>query len=152
MGRKEGKKEGEKKGGRGKEEGQSLRGILVNFQMRLWRRLGMIKWHVQWVGQKGLGWSCPVCGVGQALHDSVLLFCMSFSYQKSNLSLIFCSSRAEPCMCYGPYVETCLSTASQMVPPSTRRSHAETFKGSVRLGSTGRNACCDVIPSLVQAR
>ena len=43
MGRKEGKKEGEKKGGRGKEEGQSLRGILVNFQMRLWRRLGMIK-------------------------------------------------------------------------------------------------------------
>lgn len=76
-------------------------------------------------------------------------FCVSFSYRESDLFLIFCTGGAERCMCYGPYVETCLSTASQMVPNNTQRIHLETFIGSVYFESTGSYAYCDVIPYLL---
>lgn len=77
---------------------------------------------------------------------------MSFSCQESDLFLIFCTSEAVPCMCYGPYVETCLSAASQMVPNSLQRSHLETFIKSAHFESTGSNAYCDVIPHSKQSK
>lgn len=55
-------------------------------------------------------------------------------------------------MCYGPYVETCLSTASQMVPNSTQRIHLETFRGSAHFETTRSKACCDVIPYSKQCK
>lgn len=138
MGREEGKKKGQGEGRtwKGREEGQSWLDTLFNFQMRELRRLAVKTWHVQWVGEKELEWSSPVCTLGPALH-SVLLLLYEFLISRERPFFIFCTSGAEPCVCYGPYVETCLSTASQMVPNSTQRIHLETFRGSAHFESLG---------------
>lgn len=86
-------------------------------------------------GREELGFRSPVCTQGGLpLHGAAAL--ARVSHIESSPFIIIRTGGAEPCMCYGPYVETCLSRASQMVPNSTHRSHLETFRGSAQRVST----------------
>lgn len=92
-------------------------------------------WPAQWGAGKEMLLSLLCTSQGRATAQGHLFF-MTYSYHESDLLSIFCTGGAELCMCYGPYVEACLSTASQMVFNSIHSSHLETSSGSAHFENT----------------
>lgn len=104
-------KEGEKKGGQkkvGKKEKRTRVDLtlLNSFTRRNEEIFNVVACLVR--SREGTALQCSVCISRQASTAQCRSLFMTYSYQReSDLFSIFCTGRAELCMCYGPYVETC---------------------------------------------